>query len=294
MTQKRNINKRKLWQFLIAAVLLCVIVPVLFMAITSNREGYIDKIELKYLNDKHIYISHESIIDLMSTINQKDIYETPIKDIDVQKLEDELNAHPWVKKAEVYLNKSRKIVVEILQNQPIARVFYQNNKTVYYDSTGVELPIDYVYPLPIPVFTNVAVLKDDHKSEELKKNILNFSKVINADTFWNAQITQINMSFNHEFDVTTVMGDFVVRFGHDSDYKEKLNNLHVFFNQGLAKLGWDTYDLIDMRYNNQIVTSPALDYIAPPPSDTAITVPNVEEPIEIENSISDQVDTASA
>lgn len=294
MAEYRKINKKKVWQFSIAAILLCIVLPAIIYAVNSNKSSYIDEIEIKYLNDKHVYISHESIIEVLNESLGGSIYEVQIGNLDLNELEKSLNEHPWVQNAEVYINKKKKLIIELMQNQPIARIFYQNNSTVYFDSTGVELPVDYVYPQPIPHFTNVPIVKDDYKNMELKENILNLSKVILADSFWNSQITQIHVSNNHEFDLSTIMGDFVVRLGKGTEYKEKLHQLYVFFDKGLAKLGWDTYQYIDLRFKNQIVTSPALDYVAPPPNDTMIVVPEYEDTIENNHMIVDKIDSSTA
>lgn len=294
MNENRKINKRKVWQFSIAAVLVCIVLPAIIFAVNSNKNSYIEEIEVKYLNDKHVYISYESIIEALNESLGRNIYEIQIGNLDLNELEKSLNEHPWVQNAEVYINKKKKLIIELIQNQPIARIFYQNNTTVYFDSTGVELPVDYVYPQPIPHFTNVPLLKEETKSILLKENILNLSKVILADSFWNAQITQIHVSNNLEFDMSTIMGDFVVRLGKGGDYAEKLHQLYIFFDKGLAKLGWDTYKYIDLRYKNQIVTSPALDYVAPPPTDTMIVVPDLEDTIENNHIIVEKIDSSTA
>lgn len=295
MSQKRQINKRKVWQFIIATMLLFVILPMMIYAITQHRDGKIDKVEIVYKNDKHVYISHESILDILSSINGGSIYDTPIKEIDVHQLEAGLNQHPWIKNAEVYINSKQQLIVELLQNQPIARVYYQDKHSVYYDSTGVELPIDYIYPLPIPIFTHVPTLSDTMKKDvDLKASILNLSKVMLEDTIWNAQITQIYVNGYNEFNLSTIMGDFIVKLSTEDDFKTKLHNLEIFFDKGLHKLGWDTYKIIDLRYNDQVVASPALDYVAPPPTDTMVEIPDGVEVIENSSPIVEQKDTASA
>lgn len=295
MTQNRQINKRKLWQFIIAAALLCITLPMIIYAVSSHRSNFIDKVEVIYHNDKHVYISHDAVVDILSSMNGKSIFETEIRDLDLTQLETALHNHPWIKNVELYINARRKLTIELLQNQPIARVFYTDNTSEYIDSNGVSLPLDYIYPLPIPFFTNVPHFNDTiQESSDLKSAIMKLSKTIINDEFWNAQITQINVNPSNEFDISTLMGDFVVKLGQENDFREKLHNLQIFFNKGLNKLGWDTYRIIDMRYNGQIVASPALDYIAPPPSDTMINVPEQEETIDKDTMLLSPTDTSTA
>ena len=60
-----------------------------------------------------------------------------------------------------------------------------------------------------------------------------------------------------------VLGDQKILFGDTSRMKDKLNNLFVFYNNVLNRIGWDKYETLDVRFKGQVVASPSLPYNGP-------------------------------
>jgi cell division protein FtsQ len=50
-----------------------------------------------------------------------------------------------------------------------------------------------------------------------------------------------------------MIGDFVLSIGSIEDYDKKMYTLKQFFFKALPKVGWNTYQQISVKYNNQIV-----------------------------------------
>ncbi len=53
-----------------------------------------------------------------------------------------------------------------------------------------------------------------------------------AHPFWMAQIDQIDITSEGDFDFIPKLGNQVIRFGDISDYQQKFNKLLAFYKQG--------------------------------------------------------------
>jgi hypothetical protein len=71
------------------------------------------------------------------------------------------------------------------------------------------------------------------------------------------------------YEIVPVLGDQRIIIGNVADLKQKLNNLFVFYKNVLNRIGWDRYQVLDARFNGQVVASPSLPYTGP--VDKAVT-----------------------
>jgi len=59
----------------------------------------------------------------------------------------------------------------------------------------------------------------------------------------------------HELELIPRKGNHVVLLGDTQELKEKMNKLFIFYTQGLNKIGWNNYQVINIKYKNQVVCS---------------------------------------
>jgi cell division protein FtsQ len=85
------------------------------------------------------------------------------------------------------------------------------------------------------------------------KDVYQFVKYINDDSFWSAQIDQIFVDSRDEIDLIPRVGNHKVHLGTFENFKGKLRNLEAFYNQVLPEVGWNKYSLIDLEYKDQVV-----------------------------------------
>lgn len=108
-----------------------------------------------------------------------------------------------------------------------------------------------------------AVEKARKKTEERYADFLkliNFVGRLSEDDFWSAEVVQIiasvSSSGNIELEAVPRSGDFRIVLGEldDTDAMERrLDKLLRFYRDGLDKIGWDKFRVINIRYNNQVV-----------------------------------------
>ena len=107
----------------------------------------------------------------------------------------------------------------------------------------------------LPVFTGFPVEKPKKMGADglLLKQIENVDQFILRDSFWSAQIAQINITPSRTFEMIPVVGNHLIDFGDGENYKEKFDKLYVFYKEVLGKTGFDKYARVDLRFENEIV-----------------------------------------
>lgn len=96
--------------------------------------------------------------------------------------------------------------------------------------------------------------------------LISFVKTINKNSFWDAQIVQINVKpqntgskpdpnrwIEPDIELIPRIGRHIVVFGTLEDVDAKLDKLMLFYKKVLDHEGWDKYYSINLKYRNQIV-----------------------------------------
>ena len=125
------------------------------------------------------------------------------------------------------------------------------------------MPLSKNYIYYTTVVTNVPEIKNDSTGWDTRKQIVSLVRTIQADTFWNSQISEISIDSPGMFELTPVLGDQRIILGSTAKVSDKLNNLFLFYKNVLNRIGWDKYETLDLRFNGQVVASPSLPYKGP-------------------------------
>jgi cell division protein FtsQ len=87
----------------------------------------------------------------------------------------------------------------------------------------------------------------------LLNEIKTLSEYINANPFWMAQIDQIDITSQNNFEIIPKLGNQVIRFGDASDYIQKFTRLLAFYQRVERNIGWNKYSVLDLRFKNQVI-----------------------------------------
>jgi cell division protein FtsQ len=87
----------------------------------------------------------------------------------------------------------------------------------------------------------------------LLNDVLHFTKVIQNDSFFMAQIAQVNIEANGDFEMVPSLGDHLVLMGTAENIEDKLNRLYSFYKQVWVNSGVNAYQVLDCRFDHQIV-----------------------------------------
>jgi cell division protein FtsQ len=175
--------------------------------------------------------------------------------LDLFSLEKQLEKNPWILDADLYIDQLNKLHLRVEQRNPVARLFTPEGNSFYIDEKYALLPVKLSEVISLPVFTNFYInpsLKTASDSVLLKR-IVGLSKYIKSDSFWMAQVEQVNINANQTFEVTTQMGDQLVQLGVRSDWQKLFSKLKVLYGRMSEEGNWSKYIQIDLQYKDQAV-----------------------------------------
>jgi cell division protein FtsQ len=102
---------------------------------------------------------------------------------------------------------------------------------------------------------NILALSDSIFYDSLMTNLFKLAKFITHDSFLKTQIDQIYVNELGEFELIPSIGNHIILLGTTEDLDAKFRKLIVFYRLGLNKIGWNKYNVINIKYKNQVVCS---------------------------------------
>lgn len=179
----------------------------------------------------------------------------PILSFDLPRMESVLEKNAWIRDAQLFFDNNGILQVNVIEREPVARVFTTEGNSFYIDSSGVELPLSDKLTAELPVFTGYPAKRSRlHGADSLLAvQVRSLSAYIRKDPFWMAQITQVDITPARTFEMVPLIGDHVIAFGDGSDYEQKFHRLFIFYKEVLSRAGFDKYSRIDVEYAGQVI-----------------------------------------
>ena len=201
------------------------------------------------------FIDRKGISDLLTAAGVARGQGKPIQSFDLHHLETVLEKNVWIREAQLFFDNNGVLRVRISEREPVARIFSSNGASFYVDSSGVELPLQERYAAHLPVFTGYPASKIQTTGEDstLTIGVLQLSSFIRRDSFWMAQIAQIDITPGKTFELEPEVGDHRITFGDGSEIAAKFHRLSLFYSAVLSRVGMDKYERVDVSYDGQVV-----------------------------------------
>ena len=229
---------------------LFLIVTVLFY-ISWSSLFYLDlqkcsKVQIQVDTEGDLFFINTEMVEEMIFSKEDSLIGKAYEDINIYLLEEFVNEHPNIKKAELYLTLDGTLSIDVKQREPLVRVF-EGNESYYLDEEMNHFPLSDQYSARV-----LQVYWDE--ITESRITILDpLIDLIDSDKFLKAQITAIAFDENNEIVLYPRVGGHKIILGEAEDFRNKFEKLKVFYRQGLGKVGWDRYSMINLKYHNQVV-----------------------------------------
>jgi cell division protein FtsQ len=206
--------------------------------------------------EKNFFMDTKDIRQLLMSATGGPIKGQPISAFKLHQLEQLLEDNIWIKDAELYFTNRDVLHVNITEQEPIARIFTTGGNSFYIDSLGRRMPLSDKLSARVPVFTGFPEKKTLTKKDSLLlQDVKTTASFIINDSFWMAQVAQIDITPERNFEMIPVVGDHIVRLGNAEDMDQKFHRLFVFYLQVLSKTGFNKYKVLDVQYAGQVVAS---------------------------------------
>lgn len=207
-------------------------------------------------NENNAFLNEEQLKKIITEGYVKPIVGVKMNMIELKKVEDVLKASPYIENAQVSKSFRSTLNIEVKLREPIARVMNSDGTSLYIDKDGLKFPTAYRHS------SNVLLLRGsfseglapaDSFSCELIPQMLPVVKYINADKFWNVQISEIYINPAGELTFYPQVGTMFVEFGNAKNIEEKFANLKLFYDQVIKEIGWSKYRGVSVKYKGQVV-----------------------------------------
>jgi cell division protein FtsQ len=178
-----------------------------------------------------------------------------IMTFDLKRMEAALEKNAWIRDAELFFDNNGILRVNVMERQPVARIFTLDGYSFYIDSAAVPLPIAGRLPAELPVFTGFPDRKGKWHGVDsvLAGQIRLLSMYLLSDPLWMSQIAQVDITPERTFLMVPTVGDHLIEFGDATDYEQKFHRLFIFYKEVLSRAGFDKYARIDVQYAGQVI-----------------------------------------
>jgi cell division protein FtsQ len=203
----------------------------------------------------NFFVDKGDILNIITAGSNGNLLDRVVSSFDLQAIELELQKNIWVKKAQLFFDNNEKLHVNVIEREPLARVFSNLGTTFYVDKDLSMLPLSEKFSARLPIFTNFpsdkkVLLPSD---SSLLRDIISISLAIQKDSFHMAMIEQIDITAQQTFEMLPKFGNAVIIVGDAKNIEKKLAKLRLFYKEIMVKAGWNMYSEINIQYNNQVV-----------------------------------------
>lgn len=207
-----------------------------------HQSRKIEAIDVKYVQNQQIFID-EATVNKLLIQNKVPVKNIPIDKLDLNLIEKQVESHPMVENAEVYVDIQSHLHADIRQRKPLARVLGKDQ--YYIDSKGVKMPLSEHYSARVPIVTG---LKDENIDLAFK-----LLEHINQDLFLKQNVTQIKSYADGRFGLRMRHHKFKIFVGKTEMLDQKFLNFKAFYVKAKKDSLLQNYKRIDLQYGNQVV-----------------------------------------
>ncbi len=252
MNWKLNIRR----EIKVATALLAISFLIAFSA--RKQGGSVCKdivIELDNLHQNH-FLDEADIMKLVEGSGQS-IKGTGIDLIDLKSIEGKLKFDKHILDAELFGDLKGNLIVNVELRRPIARIVQADSPDAYIAEDGIIMPVSEKYSSRVVLISGNFVKRlleseDLSKSKE-GKQIMELIGFINEDSFWKAQVAQLDINSEGKITLYPQVTGQRVEFGLAENIETKFKKLMIFYKEILPQRGWTNYERVNLEYDKQII-----------------------------------------
>jgi len=208
-----------------------------------NNARKVGDLSISFSGHMEPYITEANVSKLLIQ-NQLPVTDQPKEVIVLNSLEEALNSHPIIKKAEVFMAVNGEISAVVEQKRPIARV--HKIASYYIDDQGSYMPLSPNYTARVPLVTGAV------KKENLA-NVFTLAKLVDSDEFLKKHVVEIHQNKDKTISFKIRKSNFIVNLGSLEKLQKKINNFKVFYQKALKDNILHTYKDVNLKFDKQVI-----------------------------------------
>ncbi len=246
-------EKKNIVVYSFSGLLLIILIT---FADMKNRNRKVDELKVDIIGQEGNFFTDQlEIIDLMTNKSADYVIGIKVDELDTKILEERVESNSFVKDAQVYRDLKGHLQVKVKQSKPIARLFIDGKNDKYIDDEGRIMPVNAKHTarvLLIETEREFMWKKNMHESK-YGKQIFELLTFIETNQFWRAQIAYITLKKNGEIAMYPQVTKQLIEFGLPMDIESKFLKLMTFYKKILPGKGWNHYDRVNLKFENQII-----------------------------------------
>ncbi|NDC76537.1 MAG: hypothetical protein EBZ67_01435 [Chitinophagia bacterium] len=205
------------------------------------------------------YVDSLHIANLLKADGEPQLTGALLTSLDLNRMEKRLEKDPWIRDADLFLDRGHILHIRIEEQSPVARIFTQSGHSFYLDSLLNRIPLNPLYTERLPVFTGmpVSIMGRQPGDTQHLADALQIVSYLRSDELAMAIVEQADFEPGTGFVLIPKLGDHRIVFGDATDIAGKLRRLRIFYHQVMSRTGWNSYRQIDIRYRDQVVAIPS-------------------------------------
>ena len=231
------------WDYIKLLLLAPLVVLLYAFTLSRNNARAIADTTITFKGDGNLFITHETVSKLLiqNQLGDKNVAKEILA---LNTLEAALNSNPMIKSAEVYMSVDGVLNAEIQQKKPIARV--NASQSYYVDDEGKYMPLSANHTARVPLVTG-------NVNKNNLDNIFRIAKKIETDAFLKQHVVAIQQQSTGHIFLKLRQCDFMVNLGGLHLLDKKINNLKAFYKKSLKEKTLQTYSMVNLQFDNQVV-----------------------------------------
>lgn len=238
---------KKIWNTLSWAAGFILIVSLFAFSDDCQEQTRIKsvQIEIEGLEEYH-FITQEEIEELIYS-EYPFLDSLYCKEINKSLLEESLDNHPSIHKAEVYSTLTGILRINISQKRPVFRVQH-SDRAYYVDASGGVMPLSPHYSAEVPLVTG-------HLTPQSESMIYDFLTGLEDDEYYQNFFHGIDVAEDGTWTLYPRLAEHHVLLGEPKDLENKLSRLQTFYERT-----WDTplikeFKSLNLSFDDQVVGS---------------------------------------
>ena len=236
----------KLFNWTNIRLLLMFVLVIFLFSFTSkrNENRKLKKSVILFVGNTEPFVKQETVNKLLIE-NNEGVSSIQKVNLDLNKLEKNLNAQEMIEKSDVYVSIDGVLKAVVRQKTPIARIF-DNEGSIYIDYEGNRMPLSTNFTARVPLVSGGI---NKNNNEDLAQLL----RIIHDDPFLKKNIIGIEIMPNGSLKMHNRNFDFQIDFGKLINMEHKFKNYKAFFQKAVLDSSLYKYKKIDLRFTEQVV-----------------------------------------
>ncbi|GAB4231406.1 MAG: hypothetical protein Tsb0034_03750 [Ekhidna sp.] len=233
-----------------------LVLGLIIFASSRNNSRTIEGLNVEIQEqDGNFFTDDLEVIDLMTDKSVDYVIGVESGELKPKVLEQRVEANPFVKDAQVFRDLKGNLLVKVEQSKPIARLFIDGKKDKYIDTEGRILPVNAKHTARVPLLeTDFAFSWESNLNESAYgERLFELLTFIESSEFWRAQIAHVFVRKDGEIEMFPQVTKQTILFGEPENMEEKFSKLMTFYKKILPQKGWNTYESVNLKFENQII-----------------------------------------